>query len=106
MTHDPRRPEAHAIALTLPGAVWPEGPVFAITFEGARSLTIATDRHRISEDDARLTVTDRGFDNVLDGLQFHDRAVARLGGTAVSVPLDGAAGPVVEFRACAMAPPS
>jgi len=106
VTYDPRRPEAYAIALMRPGAGWSPGPVFTISFEGPRALVIGTDRHRISEDGAVLTVTDRGFGNVLDGLEFNDRAEARLDGDAVSVPLVGAAGPVAEFRACAVTPMS
>lgn len=106
VTYDPRQANAYAIALALPGATWTSGPVFTITFEGPRTLTIGTDRHRLSDDGAVLTVRDRGFDNVLDGLEFNNRAVARLDGMAVAVPLDDAAGPVAEFRACAVTPMS
>lgn len=106
VTYDPRQPDPYAIALTLPGAVWPAGPVFTITFEGVRTLTIGTDRHRVSEDGAMLTVTDRGFGNVLDGLQFGGQAVVRLDGVTARVPLAGAAEPVDAFRACIVAPMS
>lgn len=106
VTYDPREAEPYAITLTRQGAPWPPGPVFTMTFEGARALTIGTDRHRISGDGARLTVTDRGFGNVLDGLEAGDRAVARLDDVHVTVLLDGAAGPVAAFRACAVVPTS
>lgn len=106
VTYDPRQADAYAIALTRPGAAWTAGPLFTITFEGARTLTIGTDRHRLSDDGAVLTVRDRGFENVLDGLELNDRAVAQLDGVAVAVPLDGAAGPVAEFRSCAVTPMS
>lgn len=104
VTHDPRQAEPYGIALALPGAAWAAGPMFTIRFEGARGLIIGTDRHLLSDDGAVLTVRDRGFDNVLDGIEFNDTAVARLDGVAVSIPLEGAAGPVAEFRACAVAP--
>ena len=104
VTHDPREAQPYAITLTRPDTAWPEGPVFTLTFEGPRPLTIGTDRHRLTGGGTALTVTDRGFGNVLDGLQFCDRAVARLGEAAVAVSLTGAAGPVEAFRACALAP--
>ncbi len=106
LTYDPREAEPYAITLTRQGALWPPGPVFMMTFEGALGLTIGTDRHEISGGGASLTVTDRGFGNVLDGLEAGDRAVARLDDASVTVLLDGAAGPVAAFRACAIAPTS
>lgn len=98
VTYDPRIPE-YAITLTLAEGGWPDAPVFAIRFDGARGLTISTTRHVLSGG-AALTVTDRGFGNVLDGLQYNDTATALLGERALPIPLDGAAGPVAEFRAC------
>lgn len=106
VTYDPRQAEPYAIALARRGPLWTAGAVFTITFEGPRTLTIGTDRHRISEGGEMLTVADRGFGNVLDGLQYADRAVARLDGDSVTVRLDDAAGPVAEFRACAVTPMS
>ena len=106
VTYDPRQAEPYAIALTRPEAAWPEAPVFTMTFEGARGLSIGTDRHRIDAGGTVLVVTDRGFGNVLDGLERGDRAVARLADAAVTIPLAGAAGPVAAFRACAVAPMS
>lgn len=99
VTWDPRRDEAYAITVTRNEA-WPGGAVFAIGFEGRRGLTISTRRHVLSEDGTALTVTDRGFGNVLDGLEFNDRAIADLGGSQVAFALADAAGPVREFRAC------
>ena len=103
VTHDPAIPE-YAITITRAGAAWPGGPVFAIRFDGPRGLTISTTRHRLGEAGRALTVTDRGFGNVLDGLQFNDTATALLGDAAVAFPLDGAAEPVGRFRACVAAP--
>jgi hypothetical protein len=103
VTHDPAIPE-YAITMTRAGAPWPEGRVFAIRFDGPRGLTISTTRHSLGAGGRALTVTDRGFGNVLDGLQFNDTATALLGDAAVAFPLDGAAEPVARFRACVAAP--
>jgi hypothetical protein len=100
VTHDPRQPEPYAIAVTTQGG-WPEAPVFSIRFDGPRGNTISTPRHRLSADGTTLTVTDRGFGNVLDGLEFNDSATATAGGASVTLPLDGAAPAVQAFRACA-----
>ncbi|MEM6677128.1 MAG: hypothetical protein AAF675_04560 [Pseudomonadota bacterium] len=101
VTYDPRVPE-YAIALrrTVP---WPKDAVFAIRFEGPRGLTISTSRHQLSEGGTVLTVTDRGFGNVLDGLQFNETATALTGSAALTVPLEGAAQEVEKFRACTKA---
>lgn len=99
VTFDPAIPE-YAIALTLEGGTWPQGPVFAIAFDGGRPLTIQTDRHTLSEDGRTLTVRDTGFGNVLDGIGGNSIATAMLPGLAVAVPLAGAGGPLAEFRAC------
>jgi hypothetical protein len=103
VTWDPRRPEPYAIRIDR-AAPWPDGPVFSIDYAGARPLTISTDRHRLSEGGTAVTVTDRGFGNVLDGLEFNATATAVLGEARVDLPLDGAAGPVRDFRACTAAP--
>ncbi|MBF9030433.1 excinuclease ABC subunit B [Rhodobacterales bacterium HKCCE3408] len=100
LTYDPALPQ-YAITVTGPDD-WPDAPVFAMHFLGGRELFISTDRHVI--DGPALTVTDRGFGNVLDGLEFNTRAVAASGGAAVDIPLDGAAPAVAAFRACTTAP--
>ena len=61
---------------------------------------ISTTRHVLDEGGRRLTVTDRGFGNVLDGLQFNGRAIAIAGDTVVALDLAGAAPEVEVFRAC------
>ena len=81
---------------------WPGAPAFSIRFDGARPNTISTTRHTTSAQ--TLTVTDSGFGNVLDGLEFNDTATAFTQTAAVSVSLDGAAPQVQRFRACATAP--
>lgn len=103
VTHDPRDPEPYAIVVTTPTA-WPIAPIFSMRFDGPRGNTISTPRHRLSGDGRMLTVTDRGFGNVLDGLEFNDTATAIAGDTAVTLPLDGAAPAVRAFRACIAAP--
>lgn len=103
LTYDPRIPE-YAITIKRLGAPWPAAPVFAMRFEGAQGLTISTNRHVLSEDGSALTVRDRGFGNVLNGLQYNSQAVAVTGDSSVAIPLEGA-GPAVEsFRRCEAAP--
>lgn len=99
VTYDPRA-DLYAIAIERYMATWPEAPVFSIAFEGARGLTISTDRHVLSKGRAAVTVTDTGFGNVLDGIEFNSHATARLGPESVRVDLDGAAPEVAKFRAC------
>jgi hypothetical protein len=103
VTFDPRQPEPYAIRVDR-AAPWPEGPVFAIDYAGSRPLTISTSRHRLSDGGTAVTVSDEGFGNVLDGLEFNATATALLGDARVPFPLDGAAGPVRDFRACTVAP--
>lgn len=103
VTYDPRVPE-YAINLTLRDATWPSAAAFGIRFEGSRPNLIVTDRHMLSGEDRTLSVRDRGFGNVLDGLEFNDFAIALAGDAAIVFPLEGAAGPVEEFRACVAAP--
>ena len=99
MTYDPATGQ-YAIALTLASGTWGASPGFSIAFIGERSLRIGTDRHQLSNNGATLTVTDSGFGNVLDGLQFNNDFVAVTDATAMDVPLAGAAEPVAAFRAC------
>jgi hypothetical protein len=102
VTYDPRGPE-YAITIRRSTGAWPTGPVFVIRFDGGRPITIQTDRHALSEGGAALTVTDRGFGNVLDGLQYNETATAYLGDVALPFALTGpepAAPAVEEFRRC------
>lgn len=93
--------QLYAIHLTRVGG-WPDAPLFAIRFDGPAGMTITTNRHVISG--TTLTVTDRGFGNVLSGLEFNRTATALIGDVAVPIDLDGAAGPVQAFRNCDPAP--
>ncbi len=87
----------YAIALTRPEG-WPPAPVFAIRFEGLAARTISTDRHVV--EGATLTVTDRGFGNVLTGLEFNATATAVLGEDLLRIDLTDAGPAVRAFRAC------
>lgn len=93
--------QLYAIAVASPSG-WPDAPSFSMRFDGPRSNIISTTRHGIS--DNTLTVTDRGFGNVLDGLEFNDSATAFTTTSAVTVSLKGAAKPVQDFRACTVTP--
>ena len=73
-------------------------------FDGPRGLTITTNRQTLTENGRTLTVTDRGFGNVLNGLEFNTTATALSDDVEVPFPLDGAASAVQAFRACATAP--
>lgn len=91
----------YAIAVTTAGG-WPSAPAFSIRFDGAQPNTISTTRHQAT--DNTLTVSDVGFGNVLDGLEFNSTATAFTQTAAVTVSLAGAAPEVQKFRACASAP--
>lgn len=99
VTYDPASRD-YAIALTR-SAPWPGAPLFAIRFDGPRGLTISTTRQILSNGGRTLTVTDKGFGNVLNGIEFNETATALAGNTAARVPLAGAAPHVRAFRACA-----
>lgn len=100
LTYDPAVPR-YTITLTRPEG-WPARRIFGLRFEGPRGNLITTDRQRI--DGPGLTVEDRGFGNVLDGMQANQRMVAVMGDGALvdiaAVPLDGAAPAVQLFRDC------
>ena len=98
VSHDAAKTVPYAIDLTRTDG-WQPGPLFAIRFDGPRQLTITTDQHQVK--DNTLTVTDRGFGNVLDGIAQNDRAIAVTGETALTFPLTGAALAVEAFKACA-----
>ena len=102
VTYDPSQP-LYTIALSRPQA-WEPGPVFSIQFEGGRALSISTTRHRLDAEGRRLSVSDTGFGNVLDGLQFNDSAVAATGTDQIRVSLEDAEPAVAAFRSCTEAP--
>lgn len=99
VTYDPAITE-YAITVTLPDGIWPNGATFAMAFVGDRPINIQTDRFTRSDDGRSLTVIDRGFGNVLNGLEFNNRAYAIMGETAMGVPLDGIGPAIAAFRDC------
>lgn len=102
LTFDPSGP---LYTITLSGEeAWPEASVFAMQFNGPRPIFIQTGAQVLSADRRALTVADRGFGNVLDGLQFNRTARASLGTREVQISLDGAAPAVEAFRTCGTAP--
>ncbi|MFN0114478.1 MAG: hypothetical protein ACKVPY_07370 [Paracoccaceae bacterium] len=100
ITFDPSKPEPYRIAVTRRGATWPLMPVFSIRFHGARPLTITTDRLSIEDDSTTVSVSDTGFGNVLDGLEFNTGATAFMDGAEVPFALTGVAEAVEKFRRC------
>lgn len=103
VTYDPRQEQPYAIAISRQQP-WQDATTFSMRFDGPRGLTITTDRQRLSDDGRTLTVTDRGFGNVLNGLEFNTTATALFGIAEAPFPLDGAAREVQAFRECATAP--
>ncbi len=99
ITHDPAEAN-YRLELLLTEGSWVTSPTFGITFEGGSELTIGTRRHVI--DGSTLTVTDTGFGNVLNGLEFNRIATAFTNSQVVRFPLIDAAEPVQKFRQCVM----
>ncbi|MFW5655507.1 MAG: hypothetical protein ACOCYW_07660 [Roseicyclus sp.] len=102
LTYDSAGPE-YTISISR-AEPWPEAPVFAMEFVGLQARRIATTRHVLSQDRLTLTVIDRGFGNVLDGLAFNSQALAESGEASVLIDLTGAAPEVAAFRACGTTP--
>lgn len=99
LTYDPAQP-LYSIAITRKSGHWSQTGVFQMQFLGPAPLSIGTDRHVISNAGRTLTVTDRGFGNVLNGLQFNTTARAGTGRETEPFGLAGAAEPVQAFREC------
>lgn len=99
VTYDPAITE-YTITVTLPDGTWPDAQTFGMAFASDRPINIQTDRFTLSDDRKSLTVTDRGFGNVLNGLEFNSRAYAVLGETTVGVALDGIGPAIAAFRNC------
>lgn len=103
ITFDPAQSQPYSIALTRPAA-WEQTESFGLRFDGPAAMTIGTGRHQLSADGQTLTVTDTGFDNVLDGLAYNAFATALAGATEVRLDLTGARPAVEAFRACDVLP--
>lgn len=96
----------YEIALIRPDTPWAQADAFRLQFDGPRPLIIGTDRHERTPDGSRLSVTDTGFGNVLDGLQFNDTMTARNGDQTVSVETTDATAALEAFRDCPSTPTS
>jgi hypothetical protein len=101
LTYDPSLP-LYSVTVSRSDPL-PEERFFSMRFVGPAGRVISTDRHSFSADGTAVTAEDSGFGNVLDGLQFNDTAEAILGDTTLTFPLQDAAEPVAQFRACAPA---
>ncbi len=99
ITYDARLPE-YALFITLRSGQWPGVETFAMTFVGPRAGQIGTSNQTLSADQATLTVRDRGFGNVLDGLEFNANAIATSGDLSISMSLHDAPPAVRAFRDC------
>lgn len=99
VTYDPAITE-YTITVSLPQGRWPTDLVFGMAFANDRPISIQTDQHSISPDGRSITVKDRGFGNVLNGLEFNSRAYAILGDTSVSIDLAGIGPAITAFRDC------
>jgi hypothetical protein len=99
VTYDASLPE-YAIEITLENGTWPEAPAFGLAFAGGDALSIGTNRPMISGDGRTLTVKDRGFGNVLNGLEFNTRAYAMADDFTVGFDLTGIKEAITAFRDC------
>lgn len=104
VSYDPRKDQPYAIDLDRQNGPWADAPVFALRFDGPGQRTISTDRHQLSDGNDRLTVTDKGFGNVLSGLATNFVAIAMLGEQSLIIPLTGAAPEVERFVNCITTP--
>lgn len=99
VTYDPAITE-YTVTVTLSEGRWSNGPTFGMAFANDRPISIQTDRHQLSPDGRSITVKDRGFGNVLNGLEFNTRAYAVLGDTTVGFDLAGIGSAITAFRNC------
>ncbi len=90
----------YEITVTLADSTWPSDTTFGMAFASDRPISIQTDRFTLSPDGRSLTVKDRGFGNVLNGLEYNTRAYAMLGDTTIGFSLDGIGPAISAFRAC------
>lgn len=104
VTYNRRSDGPFAIEITQGDGNWQPSPVFLMRFDGPRRSVITTDRHTLGPEGKTLTVTDRGFGNVLDGIEFNIIAIAKSGETTLVFPLTGAAPAVRRFRVCVASP--
>ena len=105
ITFDPAVPE-YALFLTRHTGPWPDSDTFTIQFLGGQELAIGTTRQTISPDGRTLSVRDRGFGNVLDGIGQNTSLEAILGDTTVRIGTEDAGPALAAFRDCPSADPA
>lgn len=103
ITYDPGA-TLYALRITHQSEDWAASTSFGMRFSGGVPITIGTSQHLI--DGPRLTVSDRGFGNVLNGLEFNTTATAFTDTQSVDLSLKNVADPLQAFRACSKAPPA
>lgn len=104
ITYDQSVP-LYTLRLTRTDGTWAEG-AFTIEFIDGSPPQIGTVQQTISSDGKTLTVSDRGFGNVLDGLGTGRSARMTVAGTGPTFSLDDVDPALTAFRACpAVAPP-
>ena len=96
----------YEIGISLTSGTWVRSATFGMQFANELPLTIGTDRHRLSQGNARLSVSDSGFGNVLNGLEGNSAALAFTPLQQVAIDTDGIQEPMQAFRACTQAPPA
>lgn len=99
ITKDVTVPE-YTLTVMLRSGAWPDAPVFFMDYPNGVGPDISTNRHTLSADRATLIVRDRGFENVLIGLEENGILYASSGGLRVTADVAMAFGAVQEFRAC------
>lgn len=99
ITYDASLPE-YTLMVTLRRGTWPDAAVFYMDYPNGAGPNISTTRHSLSADGATLFVRDRGFGNVLDGLEQNGSLAASSGTTRVTADIADAAPAVRAFRAC------
>lgn len=102
LTYNPAGP-LYTITVTSPQA-WMDSPYFGIQFQGPSPNIITTDRHTLSDNRDALSVSDRGFGNILSGLSDNESAVAFTPSASIAFDLEGAAPAVATFEACVTRP--
>lgn len=103
ITHDAQE-GIYRLDIRRKNGAWAGSPTFGIDFAGDMPMRIGTARHRLSGDRQTLSVTDRGFSNVLNGLEFNRGARAFTRTQSVSLRTDGITAPMKAFRACPAEP--
>lgn len=99
ITYDAALPE-YTLTVTLRSGTWPDAPVFYMNYPNGVGPDISTNRHVLSDDSTALIVRDRGFENVLIGLEENGLLYASSGDLRVSADAALAAPVVAQFRAC------